>query len=641
MSWWDPRDWDTRGFWRGAGKKVNEATGLEQDDFSWLGSMPGGGVRVGTGPGGTGVGFGARPEDDPGTGLMNRDNTSRNRLLALLGGAGMKAYSENRAERRALDALKKQEQSQTLANIANILAPGSNVQARTATPKSAGFLEKLGRAGAVGADAYLQYDQMNQQEEARSLQNELTRSQIERNRSMTGASASGGGSGPKRTVGNAEGTFDALKNASRYGLDVNDVQLQDSVVESPYNTRRPARRPMTVGDLRDLGDDLPGQGYAAIRAGEEARKEAELERRNTESLIESRKPTPKIEHLSNLKRSAAEDAQNLGPDTAINIYADALVENGYDQTPEEMAQFIREVKPDLAEGATEKVARLASLETGINRIRKSIADIANDPEKQKALGFLQGSWEKVKAEVFAGSISDPEILSALNQMGITSEMAVRVFSGAAVTPEEFERYNDAFIGALRAGPEALMTHLDNLETEFRTQRTNIIGASVDPRSVGAESVSSEEDLVSQAELGSEEANRRLEESGYYERLAEQVAQAKEEARNIRNTRGLATDFQVPTRSPVQVGSPQRPSLPIQAGVGSVDPNLSQGPIDFPAPTPPQKFLAHTDGLLDDLARQHGGGAQRIGPNKVRFSDGTIAEYDGARDGWIVRPGGSS
>ncbi len=139
-------------------------------------------------------------------------------------------------------------------------------------------------------------------------------------------------------------------------------------------------------------------------------------------------------------------------------------------------------KPELkltGEQAT-RFAKLAAIEDSVQRIREKVMD-ADDKTFELFSAALQTNSENW----LQGRLGEAGARELLNMIGLTSEMAVRVFSGAAITQEEFDRFGNNFIGGLIGGKEALLGRLNNIETDFRTQRQQIINTAADPTAVNA------------------------------------------------------------------------------------------------------------------------------------------------------------
>lgn len=277
-----PFGWDARKSFKDIGGWIGDKTGLEQDDFSWLGNAPGGGVHVGTSPQGGGIGLGRAPSDEPGRrGYMDpTDSGNRSTLLALLGTIGLQGLAEHQQDKRATDALKEQEQSQIMANIANILSPGANVQAKRVQPKDAGLLERAAGVGSDLSQGYLQYQQMADANELRDLQRQQLEQQLE-DRADQRVKLGLEMQGERQNQ-----ALKALQGQQLLGAGAADAGGQVPVtVESPYNTRTPARRD-TMMNIEDTGAPAGVmQGFTervADRHKEAAERAGEARKRSLE-----------------------------------------------------------------------------------------------------------------------------------------------------------------------------------------------------------------------------------------------------------------------------------------------------------------------------------------------------------------------
>jgi hypothetical protein len=114
-------------------------------------------------------------------------------------------------------------------------------------------------------------------------------------------------------------------------------------------------------------------------------------------------------------------------------------------------------------------AKLLSLETQLEKIETLVGSADFDFETEFGTGMLaaiQRSW--------AARTVEPIVLELATQMGFTSEFAVRVFSGAAVRDEEFDRFRKDFIGALSSGKEAVLAKTSTFRQNITGQRNDLL-----------------------------------------------------------------------------------------------------------------------------------------------------------------------
>lgn len=191
-------------------------------------------------------------------------------LLAALG-AGAKGLQANEQEERARKMMKRQNQNNATANLINTLSPTARYQPNQAKAPRAGMLETLSGGVGMGVDAFQTAQMLQQAAERAAAEKGLIEAQMGYYKGRTDAAGKAMGTGAKQAVGKPEDTYNAIRDARRYGQDVGNVQLQNSIVESPYNTRTPDVRNANLGDVADFGGPINTQVRTAIAEGDSLR----------------------------------------------------------------------------------------------------------------------------------------------------------------------------------------------------------------------------------------------------------------------------------------------------------------------------------------------------------------------------------
>ena len=390
-------------------------------------------------------------------------------LLSALG-AGAGGFARNEEEERRKKMLAQQARNQHSANLVNVLSPGTNAQAAQAEVPKSGFLETSSRGVGQGIQAFQAAQRLARQNEALDIQQEAAQDSLNRGRlddlRQEGrdrrSSGQGLGAIPDDTQsgGFSMGPIDPTRSSGYFQA---DREIQQDKTQAEQAAERLELLRQRVG-LR--GDEIANRKKELNLASEAATQRGIAERNK---------------RVSTLMASAIDKvAGGLGPDAGISLFTSQLRQEQIELKEEDLDAFVSNMSlavPALKlEGeAKTRFARLASIEDATQRIRDKV--LSAEPERFELFnaamntaseGFLQGRLTEKQAQ---------EILAII---GLTSEMTVRVFSGAAITEDEFDRFSNNFIGGLVGGRGALLTRLNNVETEFRTQRENIVNTARDP-----------------------------------------------------------------------------------------------------------------------------------------------------------------
>ena len=161
----------------------------------------------------------------------------------------------------------------------------------------------------------------------------------------------------------------------------------------------------------------------------------------------------------------------------------------------------------LDSGERRKLAGLISVDSQLARVQRKIGS----GKFEDLLGTFDGGLTGFQDALFQETLS-PQARAILVEIGFVAETAVRLFSGAAVTDSEDNRFRKQFVGSLSGGRENMLASMNALQGGIRDQRDQLLLVSKANQEgdVGA-FISQDEinDLLELAKSGDEEAMQRL------------------------------------------------------------------------------------------------------------------------------------
>lgn len=161
----------------------------------------------------------------------------------------------------------------------------------------------------------------------------------------------------------------------------------------------------------------------------------------------------------------------------------------------------------LDSGERRKLAGLISVDSQLARVQRKIGS----GKFEDLLGTFDGGLTSFQDALLQETLS-PQARAILVEIGFVAETAVRLFSGAAVTDSEDNRFRKQFVGSLSGGRENMLASMNALQGGIRDQRDQLLLVSKANQTgdVGA-FISQDEidDLLKLANSGDEEAMQRL------------------------------------------------------------------------------------------------------------------------------------
>lgn len=467
-------------------------------------------------------------------------------LLALLGsaGAGAKGFAGNEQQERLRKMQKEQNRNNAMANLINTLSPRANYQPNQAKTPKAGMLETVATGAGQGIDAFQMAMQAQQMAERAAMERKRLGLEIdaaERAADMAvgvdkaSSRAAMDQQRSDRLTGLVEGTKPGtpMKQAGQAMLNATPSQSFGGWGGAD-SLRREMSTPTTGAQQTGFNQFMQGRDDDRFDKVLDV-EELDLKRQTQRSTDEERRKSweaarlgqlgssgPDPKRLSTLMQDAVANVEEMGVDGALDLFKQQARNERFSLTEGDYENFYKtlsKAEPDfeLPVGLIPEVARRAALEDGIQSIRQVVAGLSDDE-----FGTWASMWNEFAADFRQGRLAEPELLNLMNQVGLTTEMALRMFSGAAITAEEFDRFSNNFIGGLRGGKSALLSRLNTLETEFRTQRTKLIGTAQNPTAPAGIGAISDEEVVNLAIAGDPAAEAELENRPSAARLLESM-----------------------------------------------------------------------------------------------------------------------
>ena len=393
------------------------------------------------------------------------------RAMMAAAGAGAKGLGSKEEEDRAQELMKRREEAQRRANMANALSPGSGFRAVEPEAPKKGLLETVAKGTSKGLQVAQLAETANMARQ--KVQQELAK-------------------------GATEQALEQGKNLTAGG-----ATLKDNVWTYPDGTtvtNTPALH-------RGYQEALLAKETAATKLSQEAG-----------------------ERFNALSQQAIENVDKHGYKAGLELFKDNLQRElpGQRFSEGDYKGVLNAMEavggPKFSDTMKQDIANFASREDAIASIRVAASKL--DDEE---FNYLQGSLNEVKVMLQQGAFSDnAKVNDIMAKIGFTTEQILRDFSGAAITDDEFKRFSHNFVGGLRGGRENLLLRLDNIETAFRNQRGRIIDVATDPTAILAgiqnEEITSVADLIQLEKHGSQAAKDELARRG--------AASGQSETRNV-------------------------------------------------------------------------------------------------------------
>tara|TARA_Y100000034_G_scaffold65946_1_gene79621 strand:+ start:241 stop:1614 length:1374 start_codon:yes stop_codon:yes gene_type:complete len=407
----------------------------------------------------------------------------------------LKGRREDKLNRRVRNA-------DRIAAVSEALVPGRGFRPGVDVPK-ASFLEKAATAGSLGlnaldqarlADAQTRNVQARTAKIGRDFQTQdITDDILDKElKAKTRGNLIGAGTDAfSGTLPGAGGRVGPEATGFVQGSRAAEDAARARETHTQATELHPLRKQLTEAQI----DSLEASAWARDAASTAAVDEAARARR-----------------VSTLMASAVKEARDNpgGADAAARLFMQQVEGEGLGLTLEDFDDFgetLAASVPNLklsGENAS-FVARRAAIEDSLQRIREAIHAAPQEQFDafQSQLDFMKDTWMQ-------GRMSETDARNLLGMIGLSSEMTVRVFSGAAITKDEFERFSTNFIGDPRGGREALLGRLNIIENDFRSQREQMLQAIRDPEGmkVGIDNATDEQ-LIDWAERGDPAAESEL------------------------------------------------------------------------------------------------------------------------------------
>ena len=401
------------------------------------------------------------------------------RAMMAAAGAGAKGLGSKEEEDRAQELMKRREEAQRRANMANALSPGSGFRAVEPEAPKKGLLETVAKGTSQGLQVAQLAETANMARQ--KVQQELTK-------------------------GATEQALEQGKNLTAGG-----ATLKDNVWTYPDGTtvtNTPALH-------RGYQEALLAKETAATKLSQEAG-----------------------ERFNALSQQAIENVDKHGYKAGLELFKDNLQRElpGQRFSEGDYKGVLNAMEavggPKFSDTMKQDIANFASREDAIASIRVAASKL--DDEE---FNYLQGSLNEVKVMLQQGAFSDnAKVNDIMAKIGFTTEQILRDFSGAAITDDEFKRFSHNFVGGLRGGRENLLLRLDNIETAFRNQRGRIIDVATDPTAILAgiqnEEITSVADLEQLIKIGSVEAEKELARRTKLRLLGEGAETVKTDTMNV-------------------------------------------------------------------------------------------------------------
>ena len=171
-------------------------------------------------------------------------------------------------------------------------------------------------------------------------------------------------------------------------------------------------------------------------------------------------------------QAGIEEARLSGPEAGYGVFM-ANLGPGFKLSEGEAGEFLKmtleavAAPVDLSAEQTKFLSSIMALDTSLARIQDKIRE---NPKVLEKIGPVEGWVTRLKAAFNSGSTLDSETIEFLTNLGFTSEMAVRIFSGAAIRTEEEERFRRDFIGLMSQPPENLLARTKAFRDGLRDRR---------------------------------------------------------------------------------------------------------------------------------------------------------------------------
>ena len=182
------------------------------------------------------------------------------------------------------------------------------------------------------------------------------------------------------------------------------------------------------------------------------------------------------EQFRGILDKSGEIAKDTTAEAGFQYFQSSLALDKIVMTPEMATQAMKAIT--ASQGGMELSAPQTRLFAGIVSLQSSLADIESKIGSPKFRGEFNALGGRVTelVNVVDKEYLDPELVGLMTDIGFTAEMAVRIFSGAAVRDEEFERFRDDFIAALSAGPDQALEQIGSFrEGLYRQQMGLAVG----------------------------------------------------------------------------------------------------------------------------------------------------------------------
>ena len=367
------------------------------------------------------------------------------RILEVLGGIGAgigKSRSIGKANKLTA-------QRQALSNLVNTLRGSATAGVAREEPR-AGLLQTLGAGLGLGAKSFREGREEGREERNVAAQKEFE-NLIERQKGEAGA---------LKALAGAQG---------KPGLTAAEVRLYETFGENivtgdPFSSFDPslARQQILANNPGILETDMVA-ALSAVRA-------AATDRQREERKI-----------VQDALADVFKEKGEVAPSQLVSQWETIVFTNGIYVPVEETERVIKAIEATaaitpLSDGNRTKLSNLFALRSGISRILGRLQDPAFD----KHLSLL-GSRKNALLGGISPRLYPPEVRQAMTELGFTSELLLRTFTGAAAPQTEFERFGQLFVGTLTDGRQALVSQLTGLDNGLQDQVNEIFVAAREGR----------------------------------------------------------------------------------------------------------------------------------------------------------------
>jgi len=367
------------------------------------------------------------------------------RILEVLGGIGA-GIGESRSIGKAN---KLTAQRQALSNLVNTLRGSATTGVARETPR-AGLLQTLGAGLGAGGRTFRAGRKAGRDERNVAARQEFE-DRIERQKGEAGA-------------------LKALTGArGKPGLTAAEVRLYETFGENivtgdPFSSFDPslARQQILANNPGILETDMVA-ALSAVRA-------AATDRQREERKI-----------VQDALADVFKEKGEVAPSQLVSQWETIVFTNGIYVPVEETERVIKAIEATaaitpLSAGNRTKLSNLFALRSGISRILGRL----QDPAFEKHLSLL-GSRKNALLGGISPRLYPPEVRQAMTELGFTSELLLRTFTGAAAPQTEFERFGQLFVGTLTDGRQALVSQLTGLDNGLQDQVNEIFVAAREGR----------------------------------------------------------------------------------------------------------------------------------------------------------------